>query len=693
MSRRLVKRPAQSAAKLIRRERATLVRALISGNGSPRENRFNDSCEMFERRVGEGLDLLASYLEGDVSAGALYAGQRMIEISKPELTADENLIAARKSIGDELEILQHFLSRALSENDLAEFQLSFQKATSAITAQATRHVRTLFVGDCVMAELSAFLLAPLAIERLSIDPFPINARTADQLVSILEKLPNKEFDAVFFSPFTHARLPEIDKLERISSAMMRTSRLQRHISSVIDQTKSLLDILSLRFECPIFVHNCSLIPRTQSRVKAEVTSLVMHRSSSYVRSRINKWITEYIAVLNAQRFQHVFLLNEDALAKQQGRKNAGRFIHASDFQHPTVLSRLLADEYFVRITTVADLLGRKLIICDLDNTLWHGLIGEGPVSHFKDRQATLKRLKDHGGIVLSIASKNDPANVHFKDGVLSRQDFVAPQISWKMKSEAILKIKQALNLQTKHVVFIDDRADERALIQEAFPDILVLDAGEEVTWRRMELWADLVHGASELNRTTLYQQKENREAATASFRADNAFTANPLKALGMVVSVREAKRADLKRAVELINRTNQWNLTGQRVTLDQIKAWHNSEQTLILIGSVADKFGDMGTVCVAVVTTETDRVEIPIFVLSCRVFGYGVETVMLDDIAIRCGISVSGVRLVGYYNPNGQNNPCSTMYLDHGFRKSTNCFEWTGSPAFPIVDWLEKHTD
>ena len=151
--------------------------------------------------------------------------------------------------------------------------------------------------------------------------------------------------------------------------------------------------------------------------------------------------------------------------------------------------------------------------------------------------------------MLSIASKNDPANVHFRNSLLTSEDFVCPQISWGAKVDAISRIKKTLNLQTKHMVFIDDRPDERAHVQDAFPDILTLDACDPRTWSRMEIWSQLVHGSSDVNRTRLYQEQVARDAATVS--PDTQGGTEDLKKLGLVVTVERAAKADLRRVASL----------------------------------------------------------------------------------------------------------------------------------------------
>jgi FkbH-like protein len=694
MLKRTVENVPIKAAAVMRRDRALLIKALIAGKTRPRQNRFDEPTEVFEGRVGECLDLLIRHLEGDTVSGPLYSGQRIIELTRPEATSEENLSSCRASVEEDNEILRSFLSKHLSIAEMRAFQRSFECATAGMVTETKRHVPTLFIGDCLMVELASFLLGPLAAKGISIDPFPINPRDSAHLGRILDNISRTDYEAIFFSPFSHTRVPEINLLLHPKNAFMPKAELSSHITAVINQTQEILDFLSARFECPIFINNCSLVQRSRSTVKAAASLLMSHRVCEYARQQLNDWLGDYISQKNSKTFRHLFLIDENGIVQQHGRRRTGRYLHASQFQHPTVLSKLIAKEYEDRICALAQLMRKKLVICDLDNTLWDGVIGEGEVSHFSARQSTLKRLKEFGGIVLSIASKNDPAKIHFKGGILSIDDFVVPQISWDMKIDGIAKIQKAVNLQTRHMVFLDDRADERALVNDAFPDMLVMDASDDATWNLLNHWGELVHGSSDLDRTAMYQEQAKRDAAVGeSFEAEVFARNEGLKRLELVITIRSAKKSDLKRVVELINRTNQWNLTGSRTSFEQMRAWQESEHAHVLIASAADKFGDMGTVCVAVVTKDTNRADIPIFVLSCRVFGYGVETAMLSEISRLCDIGGLRSTLVGHYQANNQNAPCEAMYSDHGFTKAGELFEWSGIPSLPEIAWAEVRAD
>lgn len=691
-------RPTAQALRLcasaLKKGREAVVTALIVGDRQPRDNRFEDAPDLFRRRVGEGLDLLIRHLDGQEGFAALYAGQRNVELFRLERTREDNLDACQRAVAEDGAVLHSFLAPRVGADALVAFDRAYAAVTKGLVTHASHHVRTLFVGDCLLSEIMAFLVGPLMDDSVSIEPFPINARDPGQLRQIMSGLSTKSFDVIFFSPFSHARLPELEALMNPARALMATAEIETLVDSILDQTRALLDELADRFECPIFIHNAGLVSRAGGAAKALVRLALTRRRRRYAESRINRWIADYVSLKNTNTFRHLFVLDEAALVRTFGRRALGQFLNASDFQHATVLSQRLALHYHDRIWAVAHLLGKKLVVCDLDNTLWDGVIGEGAVVHFAQRQASLKRLKDHGGVVLSIASKNEMSNVRFDGGVLSMEDFVAPQVSWGPKAAAFAKLKSTLNLQTRHMVFVDDREDERALVREAFADVLTLDACDPRVWARLALWADMSFGSSDVDRTRMYREQALRDTAIdTDAQTQAAPDVAALKKLGLVISIGSAQRGDLKRVAELVNRTNQWNLCGSRTSYEQVRTWHDSPRAQVLVARAADRFGDMGTVCVAVVTEGDGIAEIPVFVLSCRVFGYGVESAMLSEIVHRCGIGSRHQALVGHHRPNPQNHPCRNMYADHGFTAQDGSYRWAGMPPLPSVPWAELRSE
>jgi FkbH-like protein len=341
-----------------------------------------------------------------------------------------------------------------------------------------------------------------------------------------------------------------------------------------------------------------------------------------VRKEIDARLDALIAGLNENTFPHVHKFDECALRARASDSELGRYFHVYGLQHPARFGAEVAGEYDLILETLGNLHGKKLIVCDLDNTLWDGVIGEGAVSHFADRQHLLARLKKKG-VLLAVASKNDPKNVHWTGGVLSEDDFVYSYIAWTPKVAAFSAIQQSLNLKTKDFIFIDDRADERAMVEDAHPEIFCYDPTVERTWRAFALWEQLLGDEPDMDRTQMYHDRAKREAFTAEQTADAPDESAMFASLGLRIRIWEAGKKDIARATELINRTNQFNMQGSRTTFAQMNEWRDSKDHRIYLASMADRFGDMGVISVLVADLTGEAVEIPIFVLSCRVFGYG----------------------------------------------------------------------
>jgi FkbH-like protein len=189
------------------------------------------------------------------------------------------------------------------------------------------------------------------------------------------------------------------------------------------------------------------------------------------------------------------------------------------------------------------------------------------------------------------------------------------------------------------------------------------------------------------DRTRLYHERVRREQfikGRASAAGEVEDEAAALAGLGLAVTIRAAGRSDLKRAVELINRTNQFNLCGSRTTLRELQG-RLGAGSAVIIADASDKFGQMGMVGVMAVEVMPDRVEIPMFVLSCRVFGFGIEYALLNSLR---RLVPPALRLIGYFKETQSNQPCRQMYPKA--RLSWDGRHWVGlvSELPPDPAWL-----
>lgn len=644
--------------------------AIIRGTstGFPKPNRFEESEANLKKRVEEWIGVLIGFFEGKSGYRELTSGQISFEFERPELHVDENLAALQQAT----QVIISEIVQVIAQNEPAiqdSVKEGLEDVFAGLCTPCDVHIETLLVGDCLMSEIAGIATDISRRTGLGFSSFPINARSAGQLKAAIKDLGDRPYKAVFFSPFSHARSADLENLVSLRKLFETRDSIEIIADRIIAQTSPLVNVLAQNYNCPIYIHTAGLVPRGDTKFKSKLRERALRRRCTIAQKRINSWLTEHVAMLNQNLHSRIQLIDESEVASSMPLGQAGLLVHNSDFTHATHLSFALAQKYVNILSMLGRIYGRKLLICDLDNTLWDGVIGEGKVTHFQSRQLALARLKKNSGVVLSIASKNDPKNVSFKGGYLSDADFVVPQINWGPKTQSIEKICTALNLQKRHTVFIDDRQDELAHVKAQYPDVRGLDATRQDVWDQISLWADLVEGSSEVDRTSMYQAKASRDAFVETLSEPSLANAEDdfLKELEFEVDIRRVVGTDIRRAAELINRTNQWNLCGSRTSIYELEELLEGNGALVLIASAQDKFGDMGDVCVAVVEDLKTSPTISSFVLSCRVFGYNIETKMIDFIKDMVSIESPSNTLVGLYVPTNQNSLAKDMYSKNGF--------------------------
>jgi FkbH-like protein len=346
-------------------------------------------------------------------------------------------------------------------------------------------------------------------------------------------------------------------------------------------------------------------------------------------------------------------------------------------------------------------LARKLVVLDLDDTLWGGVVGDigwenlklGGHDHlgeaFRAFQRALQALTNRG-VVLGIVSKNTEAVAleaidRHPEMVLRRRHFAGWRINWQDKAQNLIDLTAELNLGLEAVVFIDDNPAERARVREALPQVLVPE------WPADKLLYEKALGeltcfdaptlsAEDQARTRMYAAERERNAARSSAQSVEEYLAS----LALEVTVERLAPANLARAAQLLNKTNQMNLTTRRLTEGQLLAWAQAEGQFTHVFRVRDRFDDYGLTGIASLKREGGTAILADFVLSCRVLGRGVEQVMLSTMA-ECARSVGSRRLVAHYLPTERNGPCKSFFDDHsGFaRLGESGYVWELSRAYP----------
>jgi FkbH-like protein len=348
---------------------------------------------------------------------------------------------------------------------------------------------------------------------------------------------------------------------------------------------------------------------------------------------------------------------------------------------------------------------KKCVVVDGDNTLWGGIVGEDgvggvalghdfPGSAYLDFQRLLLHWRSQG-VILALASKNNEADVielfeRRTEMVLKRSDFAAWRVNWETKPDNLVSLAAELNLGLDSFVFIDDNPIEVEYIRQTLPAVLCVLLPEEPAeilpqMRELACFDRFEVTAEDRARTEMIQAEAQRRSLGSSLSKEEF-----LRALELKVNFFTPAAADLDRVAQLINKTNQFNLTTRRRTLDQVREIAASADYKLYGVQVADRFGAYGLTGVVVIEApSTDRVwTIDTFLLSCRVLGRGVETALLSGLAKQA--TEAGVKEISAnFVPSSKNAPAASFLADHGFRQDS-IGTWRISVAtIPVVKpWI-----
>lgn len=350
---------------------------------------------------------------------------------------------------------------------------------------------------------------------------------------------------------------------------------------------------------------------------------------------------------------------------------------------------------------------KKLIILDLDDTLWGGIVGDvgweniklGGHDHigeaFVDFQRALKSLTNRG-LLLGIVSKNQEAialeaiNKH-PEMVLKLEDFAGWRINWQDKAQNIVDLVSDLNLGLQSVVFIDDNPVERARVREALTEVFVPEWPEDKMLYKSALlnfrcFDTPSISKEDLERTKMYVSERQRKELKRSIGSFDEW----LKSLKIKVKIEELNAPNLKRTTQLLNRTNQMNLTTRRMIESELMNWAGQENHKLWTFRVSDKLGDSGLTGILSLELENKKGRIVDFVLSCRVMGRKVEETMLYA-ATGYARSIGLDEICAKHIPTSKNKPCLEFWKSSGFvyNQEDKIFTWIVKNKYALPDCIK----
>jgi FkbH-like protein len=359
-----------------------------------------------------------------------------------------------------------------------------------------------------------------------------------------------------------------------------------------------------------------------------------------------------------------------------------RHWHASKLTSAPAFLPVIAD---VIARTLAALRGRakKVLVLDLDNTLWGGIIGDDGVEGIKLGQGSgtgeafvaiqqLALALRQRGIVLAVCSKNEDsaARLPFREHpeMILREDHIAVfQANWTDKASNLRVIANMLNLGIDSLVFLDDNPVEREQVRQELPLVGVPEVGDDPALYPRILSAagyfeTVAFSAEDRVRADLYQST----AAQAELMASTSDMASYLASLDMVCTIGPIDASNRARASQLANKSNQYNLTTRRYTEVEMAGVEADPARFAMQVRLADRFGDHGLISVIIADKAADTWSIDTWLMSCRVLGRRVQEAALAAL-VDAARAAGAHRLVGTWLPSAKNAMVRDHYARLGF--------------------------
>lgn len=348
----------------------------------------------------------------------------------------------------------------------------------------------------------------------------------------------------------------------------------------------------------------------------------------------------------------------------------------------------LSEVYFGHINAYRGF-RKKCIVLDLDNTLWGGIVGQdskekillsndGVGRAFYDFQVALLKLYNMG-IILAICSKNNENDAldvikNHPYMVLRQEHFAVMKINWESKDKNLREIASELNIGLDSIVFFDDSSFERNLVLSQIPELTVPDFPEDAS-NYTEFLSELDY--FNFHSLTTDDVKRNKSYKDNLLRKKTEESSSNIeeyyRSLEMTIIIKSIDEFSLPRIVQLINKTNQFNLTTKRYSEAEIKHFMQDKRYTILHISLNDKFGESGIVGVVILVLKDESFYIDTFLLSCRVIGRTIESAILSHVASLA--TLNGYHtLTGEYIQTEKNEPCKEFYMKHHFKNKSTTF-------------------
>lgn len=326
---------------------------------------------------------------------------------------------------------------------------------------------------------------------------------------------------------------------------------------------------------------------------------------------------------------------------------------------------------------------KKVLIVDLDHTIWGGTAGEDGLdgvtlsdslagAAYKDLQKRIAELASMG-VLLAVVSKNNKEDAYeiirkHPHMVLKEKQFAAIMANWDEKSDNIKKLAKILNLGLDSFVFFDDNPLEREKVKIALPEVCVPDFPRDIALlpARISEIADQYFftyrlTAEDAGKTRQYREEEQRRGDRSAFSTLEDY----IRSLQIEIEINQVKEAQILRTAQLTQKTNQFNLTSLRFSPEQLSLY--TRTNLVCVAVVKDKYGESGLVAAVFVLIEGTKAVVDNLLMSCRVMGRQIENTFLSEVEEYLQTERHIRTIEASYIPSGKNEPVENLMEKLGY--------------------------
>jgi FkbH-like protein len=595
-------------------------------------------------------------------------------MSEPASSADRSVAArltraaslARSDVAAAKQELRHLL-RAADLNSAQHSVVSGLVEAMVATSDAGDIVRVAVLGDYTLEPVATAARCALLSEGVLADVY--QAPYAASLQEILS--PGSALYA--FQPNLVLIASGLAALSSLPPRPLEEAEVGAALDREVERWRNLWEILGSRLGCPVIQH---LLETPEEEYLG-----IAERRAAWSPGRFVRALNERL-VDAAPGF--VRWLDVEQLAARVGRHNwrDPRLAHHGKIG----FSLRFVPDYALLVAAAwrsASGKTKKALVVDLDNTLWGGVIGDdgldgialGPGSAegeaYESFCGYLKALGQRG-VILCVCSKNEAtlaAEVFDRHAhmPLKRDELSVFMCNWDDKATNLRRIAAELNIDVSALVFVDDNPAECELVRQSLPEVRVIEmngdaAGFSRRIDRLHLFDSTAFSAEDLRRGESYQARAKSTALRESATDLDSYLAS----LEMRAQVRQASPADLTRLAQMEQKTNQFNLTTRRRSLEELRSTAEAADSLVLAVSLVDRFADHGLVAYLAAKFEGEVCRISDWLMSCRVFGRTLEQFtllqLIEDARAR-GASTIEAQLV----PTPKNRVIENLLQTLGF--------------------------